>query len=268
MAEGGGGGAPAWMVTFADLMSLLLTLFILLLTFSELDVIKYKAIAGAMSSAFGVSREDKLAGMIELEGSKLKKHLKAVDPSRPEIEVKEVTVDLPKMSEEDIQEHARQLQDARMEALKGALRDAMRDEVAGSGIEVERAGDAVVMRFPSEIAFPSGSGELTPQFIGIIDKLAPIIKKTPGQVIVSGHTDNVPMSGGIYRSNWDLSSARATSVVHRFIEVHGVDRGRITVQGFADSRPLAPNDTPENRGKNRRVEVSIMTVKGDSPEAR
>ncbi len=255
-------GAPLWMVTFADLMSLLLTLFVLLLTFAEMDVIQYKAIAGAMRDAFGIAREDKLSGMIELEGSKFKKAASELDPSRSQVEVKTVTVEIPQeMSEEEIEEQAKKMQEEKMEELRGALREAIADEIAGSGIQVERSGDAVVMRFPSEIAFPSGSGTLTLKFGETLDKLAPVLKKTKGQIIVSDHTDNVPMSGGQYRSNWDLSSARAASVVHQFINEHNFDSSRITVQGFADSRPLVPNDTPENRAKNRRVEVSVISNK-------
>jgi len=255
-------GAPAWMVTFADLMVLLLVLFVLLLTFAELDIQRFKAMAGAVREAFGVAKEDKLAGVIELEGSK--RRTAATDTSmvrRPD-DIPKVSIEAPMESDAAAETDAKpanqpaEKRDA--DELAGALKQAIAAEIAGSGIQIERSGGGVVVRFPNSIAFPSGSGDLTPAFIAILNKLAPVLRKTPGTVFVSGHTDNVPISSRIYRSNWDLSAARAASVVHHMIDANGIQPARITVQGYGDSRPQAPNDTPENRAKNRRVEISVV----------
>ncbi|MCB2100529.1 MAG: OmpA family protein [Rhodobacterales bacterium] len=262
--KGGGGGAPMWMVTFADLMALLLTLFVLLLTFAEMDVVKYKAVAGALSEAFGATRKEQLAGVIEIDGSLRRKTAADVNVTKPEEEIEQTArVDIPSPDEGD-KESARppDSQNYRASQLEDAMRQAIRQEMADSGVQVARKGNAVVIRFPSEIAFPSGSDVVTPEFIAAVDKLVPILQRTTGQVRVSGHTDNVPVAGGKYRSNWDLSAARATSVVHYLIDVHQLDPGRITVQGFGDSRPLVPNDTPEHRATNRRVEIEVVANPG------
>ncbi|MGB0683310.1 MAG: OmpA family protein [Magnetovibrionaceae bacterium] len=257
MADKCPAGAPLWMVTFADLMALLLTLFVLLLTFSELNVIKYKAIAGALSEAFGVSRQDQLSGVIELDGSIRRQAAANVDPSR--MPTPSVTIDLPDATDEEVEAEAAARREERLEELQGALQDLIDDKIAGSGIEVERVGDEIVLRFPSEIAFPSGSNQLNQQFGEILGELVPVLEKTEGNILVSGHTDDIPLSAGArFKSNWELSSARATAVVHELIEAGQIDSTRITIQGFGDSRPLETNDTVEGRAKNRRVEISII----------
>ncbi|MGB0670403.1 MAG: OmpA family protein [Rhodospirillales bacterium] len=109
------------------------------------------------------------------------------------------------------------------------------------------------------MAFPSGSGNLNNQFAEVLDKLVPVLSQTEGQIMVSGHTDNIPLSAGArYQSNWELSSARATAVVHELLAAGGIDGSRVTIQGFGDSRPLEGNDSVEGRAKNRRVEISIL----------
>ena len=262
MAKKAGGGAPAWMATFADLMSLLLTLFVLLLTFAEMDVIKYKAISGSMSDALGVSRKDKLAGVVEIDGSLQRKVAKNVDVSKREDDLEEVstvTMELPEITKEELETMAQKAREESAEELKEKLSVTMEEEIKTDGVSVERLGDEVIIRFPSEIAFPSGSGSLNADFEQVLDRLAPTLKKTPGELVVSGHTDNVPVLSGVFQSNWDLSASRATSVVHRFLFEHQIDPKRITVQGYGDSRPIATNDTPEGRKQNRRVEVTIIS---------
>lgn len=252
-------GAPGWMVTFADLMALLLTLFVLLLTFAEMDIVKWKQLAGSMQEAFGVARKDKLSGMIELEGSIRRKAAADTDPTRRPDRTPTVSIMLDEPEAETPEQKMAKKREAEVVALQGAVKQAIADEIAGSGMTVEKSGNSVIIRFPSEIAFSSGSDILNPPFRATLEKLLPILEKTKGNIIVSGHTDNVPLSGGgKFRSNWDLSAGRATAVIHWFLNKPGMDPGRMTIQGFGDSRPIAPNDTSANRAKNRRVEVSIV----------
>lgn len=257
------GGAPAWMVTFADLMSLLLTLFVLLLTFAEMDIVRYKAIAGSVREAFGISPSDRLSGVIELEGTMRRSHPGDVDPSRrlQTVAGPVVTLALPDVPEDEIEQRAKELEERRAEGLQQALMDAMADAIKSSGVTVERREGKVVIRFPSGIAFPSGSAELSPAFRDMLDRVAPVLRDTPGDIQIAGHTDNVPVTGETFRSNWDLSASRATSVAHHLLYEHVIDPRRITIQGFGDSRPLVPNTTEESRARNRRVELSILAPK-------
>jgi len=130
--------------------------------------------------------------------------------------------------------------------------------VFGGG--VERRGDEVVSLFPSEIAFSSRSGSLNAGVEQVLDRLARALKKTPGDLIFSGHTDNIPVREGVLQPNWDLSASRATGVVHRFLFKHQVDPKRITAEGYGDSRPIASNDTPQGQKKNRWMEVTIISL--------
>ncbi|MBO9506244.1 MULTISPECIES: OmpA family protein [Thalassospira] len=256
MAKKPAAGAPAWMATFADLMSLLLVLFVLLLTFAEMDVIKYKQIAGSVKAAFGFSKQDELAGVVELDGSILGKALKQPTPDTPRVVSNIPPVETPEV---EIKEGDSKAEKA--EALEETLETVLDKMGMADEIGVERKDGDVIVRFPNEIAFPSGSSGMTPEFAAILNRLVPVINQTEGQVIVSGHTDNIPVSSNSpYISNWDLSAARATSVLHYMIDQNGTDPIRMVVQGRGDSRPIADNSTAEGRAQNRRVEITIEMI--------
>jgi len=249
-----------WLATFADLMSLLLVLFVLLLTFSEMNVIRYKALAGSMRDAFGLVKEDRLSGVIEMDGSIKRKAASEVDPTRSPIPVVSIDLTNQEEQEEEFEVDSSAPQTAQVEQVQSAVEKVLKD--SDTGVEVKRKGDEVVITFPSSIAFPSGTDTVNQHFAASIDELAPILKKSEGQIIVAGHTDNVPIAAGRFRSNWDLSAARATAVVHRLIEYGGLEPGRMTVQGYGESRPVGSNDSATGRAKNRRVEIIVVMRKG------
>lgn len=251
-------GAPKWMATFADLMSLLLVLFVLLLTFSEMNVIKYKQMAGAMRNAFGISKQDKLAGVIEIDGQMERKAARNISPTKTPVPT--VSMDIPDTTDQEVFEIDPQESPEEQAAdVENEVAKIIAEQAAEQGVEVEKDGNEVKIRFPSEIAFGSGSANVGSAFADLLDKLSEVIKKANGDVLVAGHTDNIPLgAGGPYRSNWELSAARATSVVHHFLNYTDIKADRLAVQGFGDSRPLVPNDTPENRARNRRVEITLV----------
>lgn len=263
-------GAPTWIVTFADLMSLLLTFFVLLLSFSVMEVDKFKKIAGAMSDAFGLQSMDRKSGIIELDGSPMASANKHVVPIPiPEMEVTEQVAPEDDAVEEGEEEPVAPVPDKAAEKAKQTFNDlqtVMANEIATDAVDIIRAGNVTVVRFPDKVSFPSGSGEFKDEFLPILTKFLTVLQNSEGQILISGHTDDIPISTTQYRSNWDLSASRATSVAHYILQYTNIDPGRITVQGFADSRPLAPNDNPENRSRNRRVEITIQSVKeADTP---
>ena len=264
-AGGDTSGAPTWMVTFADLMALLLTLFVLLLTFSEMNVMKYKEIAGALKNAFGFAPQDRLASVIELEGSVVFEALTPPKPDTPKV----ITALPPPPDSADVTELKIRRDLSREEAAaetQKALEKKLQNTPGGEEIELERDAEEVLIRFPSKIAFASGSADISRAFDAILTEVAPIIRDTPGSIKVSGHTDNVPLLGSPrFRSNWDLSSARAGSVVRWLVDHASVPSVRLTVQGFGESRPIAPNDSRDGRAKNRRVEIAIR-VEGRDQE--
>jgi chemotaxis protein MotB len=272
----GGGGAPTWMVTFGDMMSLLLTFFVLLFTYSTMDVEKYKALAGSLKSAFGSSMMDHMRGMIEVGGIATRDTptTMLIPPPEPKehagipdsAEKPPVEMDLEKIDDKTIEETYKEVQKSRAEVLETELKTAIHQNLQGSRVGIERDGGKVVLRFPSEIAFKSGQADTNELFFDTLSRLIPILAATRGDIIISGHTDNVPISGGSFRSNWDLSAARATSVVHVLVDSNQIPAERITVQGFGDSRPLADNSTEEGRVKNRRVEIIILVQENGEPK--
>ncbi|WP_339776626.1 OmpA family protein [uncultured Thalassospira sp.] len=254
MAKKPAAGAPAWIATFADLMSLLLVLFVLLLTFAEMDVVKYKAIAGSVKSAFGFAKDDKLSGVIEMDGSLLGKALKNPSPDTPRVVSELPPVEVPKVEIEKNDSGQKQA-----EKLQNTLETVLHRMGLSDQIGIERKGDEVVVRFPDDIAFPSGSSQINEEFGAILNRVLPVIKQTDGTVIVAGHTDNIPVSqSSLFQSNWDLSASRATSVLHWMINENDMNPNRMILQGYGDSRPIASNDTPDGRSKNRRVELTII----------
>lgn len=267
------GGAPSWMVTFGDMMSLLLTFFELLFTYSTMDAERYKALAGSLKNALGSSLVDQMRGMVEVGGiatrdkpttmlippaeRKPEPGVPDAEPTPPKTDVPTIKLDLDAAGEKLLEKTFKEVREARAAGLAKDLRSAVDQTMQGARIDIERLDGTVLIRFPDEIAFPSGASALDDMFARTLMSLVPLLAATPGAIVVSGHTDNVPILGGTYRSNWELSAARATSVVHLLVADKTIPSARITVQGFGDSRPLADNDTAEGRAKNRRVEITI-----------
>jgi chemotaxis protein MotB len=125
-----------------------------------------------------------------------------------------------------------------------------------SGVSVKSEPRGVVVTFSDAVLFSSGSAEIKPESTSVLENLSKFVKTAPGRITVEGHTDNVPLSGGKYTSNWELSTARAASMVHYFIG-QGIDPDKFSVAGYAEYRPIASNDTDEGKAKNRRVEMVI-----------
>lgn len=265
-------GLPPWLATFADLMSLLMCFFVLLLSFSEMDVLKYKEVAGAMKNAFGVQRDIK-ATEIPKGTSVIAKNYSPGKPTEvtPLEMMREKTTDETKSNldftdtsspSDKILADAEAL--AQMKARQQAKEEAaeLKKEMAaaiGDGLlEVEGYNDRVLIRIREKGSFSSGKADLKPEFTPILKQIAEVLKQRDGHFIIAGHTDDIPISTTQFRSNWDLSAKRAASVVHFFIESGGIDPERMEIRAHSDNQPVVPNDSWENRAKNRRVEISVL----------
>ena len=241
---------PAWIVTFADLATLLLTFFILLLSFAEMDVEKYRAMANSMAVAFGSSNvlAEDIGGspltMIESDTVSL--------PEPTESQTRE-----PEFIDERAEEAApTQIPGGVIDLASRMIRE-LESEVASEALSVNYDQNQVVIRFSEEATFRSGDAAIKPEMIPIIERVVNVLSACTGDVLVSGYTDDRPISSDRYRSNWDLSAARAVSVVHELVMNRQVPAERVVAAGRAETNPLAPNDTPENRALNRRVEIAI-----------
>lgn len=255
-------GVPAWVMTFADLMTLLMCFFVLLLSFSEMDVAKFKQLAGSMQEAFGVQAE--------IEARTIPKGTSIIarefSPGRPEPTaiptVKQFTIDsnqntldaLDRERTEDTEKYARR------------VRQALRDEIDRGSVAVSTDGAKVIIHILEKASFDSGSAQVRNSFVPVLAKIGGLIDGNSGEIVVSGHTDDIPISNERFRSNWDLSSARAVSVTHQLLKTAEASAERFVITGHAETRPRAENDTPENRAKNRRVDISIVRGKTDDVE--
>jgi len=258
-------GVPAWVMTFADLMTLLMCFFVLLLAFSEMDAARFKQLSGSMKDAFGV-QADVEARTIPKGTSIIAQEF---SPGKPEPTpaniVRQFTVDSNKNTLDALSEEMR-LENARRQFRR--LRTALSTEIREGSVALELKGATIVIRIQERASFASGNADVRADFLPVLAKMSEIIAGSDGNVTIAGHTDDVPISTSRFRSNWELSSARAVSVAHEILGETPVNEERFVVIGHADTRPLAPNDTAENRANNRRVDISIsreeMVVSADA----
>lgn len=225
-------GAPKWVTTFGDLMSLLLCFFVLLLSFSEMDRQKYKQVAGSMEKAFGVQRKTKVLD----QPKGIKMIAKDFDQELIATRLKELI--------------GRQIQ----EEMDDRLSD-LKDQ-----IEVESDGEEVIIRMMGESTFDSGKAEIREKLQPLLMKIGMSLSNTKGDIIIAGHTDNIPVVRGIYKSNLKLSIARAASVAEFLLSHSKIKPERISTMGFGEYRPIETNATAEGRRKNRRVEIIITNM--------
>ena len=138
------------------------------------------------------------------------------------------------------------------------IRAALSQEILNGLAEVEKDGDSIIIRLGQQDSFQSGSADLQNSFASTLSSVGEALGQTGGTVRVEGHTDNVPIAfSERFKSNWDLSSARSASVANYLLDNTPVEPGRVTITGFADSKPIADNNTAEGRAKNRRIEVIV-----------
>jgi chemotaxis protein MotB len=234
-------GAPKWVVTFGDLMSLLLCFFVLLLSFSEMDRQKYKMVAGSLAQAFGIQR--KVRAFESPRGAKMVA-LNFDQDMVPKFEKKEF------IATQVMQSLGEELK----EALEGKLRG-LEDQV-----EIEVKGHQTIIRLLGGATFDSGKARIRPRLIPVLKEIGLRLKGTRGDIIIAGHTDNVPVRGGPFESNLKLSIARAAEVAEFMIDQVAIPPQRISTMGFGEYRPTHTNDSPQGREKNRRVEIILGAI--------
>jgi len=296
-------GLPAWMGTFADLMSLLMCFFVLLLSFSEMDVLKFKQIAGSMKFAFGVQNKIEVKD-IPKGTSIIAQEFRPGKPEPTPIEViQQQTMEMTQqmlefqagdetsaggrqeqrgterggqsqstadeMSAQAMQKAKDELEQASQEQVNELVKkiaEQLDQQIQDGAIELESLGQQITIRIRENGSFSSGSAFLQPKFKPIIKEIAELLNTMPGEIMISGNTDNQGINSELFSSNWDLSSKRAVAIAHEMIKVPGFDQSRLLVVGHADTRPLVPNTNALNRRRNRRVEISINQGKAKESE--
>jgi chemotaxis protein MotB len=218
------GGQERWLLTYADLITLLLGLFVILYAMSKIDMKKYDQVVVALGGVFGSGD--------------------GVTPVK--LKLTELQEGVPDV----ISERAR---------VENEIRRVLQLESKNLPVTVSQDERGVVVHIQEELLFPSGSADLKSGSLETLDRLADIFRTIPNDIRVEGHTDNVPIASRAFPSNWHLSVGRALNVGYYLIQKHKLNAEKISVVGYSEYRPIAPNTTAEDRARNRRVDIVIVT---------
>ena len=285
--------SQGWLMTFTDMLMLLVVMFVLFLSFSEISSDSFKQNAGAISEAFNQAPTTSL----------LPGYSSVVDLSRSNINIDRIgekagintkeknekeTIDFAerKYKDEDLKEKEAYIKDYQKDhrqdkltffkkdeyedvnessnrkninAIKNNITQQLKNDVSKGKLEIIERNKQVILRFPEKVTFPSGSADLNENIKVVIKRVRDIVKEAPElrKIVVTGHTDNIPISNDYFSSNWELSAARAVSVVHSLLDTAQIDKNLVLAVGSADTKPVAPNTGPANRAANRRVEIKL-----------
>ena len=233
-------GAPEYMNTYGDMMTLLLCFFVILFSMSNIDAKKFEAIVVSFSGSLGV-----------LSGGNTLTHEDVIDQG---------SISDKSNSEITELDNFKQLEDK--------IKEYLEENNLADKVKVLNEDQGLLLRFQDSILFDQGSASLKSQSNVILKYISDILKSPNFKdkfITVEGHTDNVPIKNSTYSSNWELSVARACNVVRYLIEVQGLDPTRFSAAGYSEYHPVGKNDTVENMGKNRRVDIMIMKSKNFTP---
>lgn len=232
-----------WMDTYADTITLLLTFFILLYSISSVDSEKLKQLSQALQNS--------LTGTTSVE------------------ELKDIN-DLKVNTKNDGQdENKNQNQNqgqgqSKYEDLAGKLNNIIEKNNLSDKIKIRKEDRGIVLQVDESILFDSGSANIKPSSIHVLNTISKIIKETDNEIVAEGNTDNVPIKDGEYDSNWELSTERALSIVKYLIKNENINPNRISLKGYGEYNPIVPNDNDADRAKNRRVDILVVEQRDKS----
>ncbi len=249
--EGNPVSMERWLLSYADFITLLMIFFILMYSFSQVDLEKYHSLAQSLSVVFTGQTFESL----EHNGASLSPGL-----SGEKFEALEAIDDISANQIAEIQQQIEEYFRNDTMEMPGAAAGLSTGKLADF-IEVSSQERGLVISLKDTLLFASGSDQLNPQARRIIKQLGKSLIVIPNHIRVEGHTDNLPINNARIPSNWELSTLRATTVLHVLQGEVGVPPQRLSVSGYGEYRPLADNSNPANRSKNRRVDIVIMKQK-------
>jgi chemotaxis protein MotB len=266
--------AEAWAIPYGDLVTLLFALFTVMYAVSSVNEGKFRVLSDSMIAAFrGAPRSIRPINEGEKENGKGgDKPLTGITPT--------VLFKLPRMPAETSSprdaaaptigvKNPAEAVPGVMVRMEQQVHEAMQELIAAKLVTVKRESLWLEVEINADILFPSGSGDFSSEALPVLDRLAAVLKPFPNPIRVEGHTDDRPIRSANFPSNWELSAARAASVVHEFTKF-GIDPLRLEIVGFGEYHPLQPNDTVAGRNANRRVAILILesSVPGEAATAR
>jgi chemotaxis protein MotB len=253
----------AWAIPYGDLVTLLLAFFVVMYAVSSLNEGKYRVLSDALSVALG--GPPKSLQPIQIGDQTQKGHEAEKSPLASQVQGFEqpkarIATPVP-ARQRDGTRGTQTLEQARQEAdfaaITDAIEQALKDLIEASVVTLRRSEQGLEIEINTDILFSSGVATVSASSQPVLQRLAEILAPFPQSLRIEGHTDDRPIATRVFPSNWELSAARAASVVHLF-SGHGVDPLRMTVVGYGEHRSVADNLTPEGRNRNRRVVVVVM----------
>ncbi len=259
-----------WLITYSDLITLLMIFFIVLYSMSKIDANKFRALADSLNAALGggipakVAISDKPSGQAILDvGNALSKSTQPGPTSNPDNTAN--TQYAGQSQQQGADTGNTQVENMTIEQIKARLDAFAKGNNIQSSLQTSIEERGLVVSIQDTLLFESGSAVITPEARQILDKISTVLAAAPNYIRVEGHTDNVPIHTPQFPSNWELSVIRATNVV-QILAADGILPDRLSATGYGEYRPIASNDTAAGRAKNRRVDLVILRSKYDSTE--
>lgn len=254
----------AWVIPYADLLTLLLAMFLALYAASSQNTAKLAAYANAFKETIGIVVEDTSgadAGIVD-GGTPIEPNPGSPGSTLPvDVNTDPGLAAKQALAEKRAQEAAKAAENKALDSTEKQLKDAAERAGLADKLSFRREERGLIVTIVSDqVLFPSGdSGLLTDGYL-ILDGLAPALKATGKPIAIEGHTDSRPISNGRYPSNWELSTSRATQVLRYLVNSHGFNPQKLTASGYADTKPLDKGATEEAYARNRRVEVVVLST--------
>jgi chemotaxis protein MotB len=237
-----------WMVSYADFITLLFAFFVVMYAISSVNEGKYKTLSDALGEAFS-NKAQQADQIIPIQIGALPTTIQPIpleNPTAPEVDERR------ELSEAILKERKQ------LSQVSDQFRQVLAPFIDDNLVSVKKNDYWIELEMNSEMLFFSGDAELSKKAIPVLKKVAEVISPLPNMINIEGHTDNIPIDNIKFRSNWDLSSARATSVVHEFIK-EGINPLRLSAIGYGEFHPIDDNKVEAGRFKNRRVVLVLMS---------
>lgn len=249
-----------WLVSYADFITLLFAFFVVMYAISSVNEGKYRVLSDALVAAFRNPRES--VEPVQLgdltRPSKSKSSTEFIERPRLPMPMGSVRADDSDQQESATpQDEAQASSRAQLVTIAEAIRQALQQLVDQGLVNIRDGGQYLEVEIKDSVLFPSASARLQPEAVPVLQKVAAIVRDFPNPIRVEGFTDNLPIDTLLYPSNWELSGARAASVV-RLLAGEGVAPTRLSALGYGEFRPIADNGTPEGRAQNRRVVMVVL----------
>lgn len=243
------------MTTYADMVTLCLTFFVLLYSFSTLDTMKWKTVVDSLQGALGVMEG---GGSGVMDGGGGDGVLEGITPDDTKDEKNEEILKNEIINTLNMENYLKYQEEVKkLEEIQTRLKEYLDDKEIGKSITASIEERGLVMRFQDSVLFEKGKADLVTTSGDILGRISNILKEINNPIRIEGHTDNLPIRTVRFPSNWELSTTRATNVL-RFLIDEGLPGERLSAVGYGEFRPIAENDNEDNRRKNRRVDIVII----------